>query len=342
VEVLNMGHITVHKMSLEGNGQLKINANCTLAIAADQIAIRGNFKLTDNVLGGWGGTISDDARFAVSNTAKGVWDEPLTGATHNIATSAGRRLRELGGYVVYAATAVGNGNGVNQIELDTDASSVDGAYDPALISIVDGAGAGQSRLILEYDGPTRIATVDRNWKVQPNGTSDFVITGSMGREHVNEGLAQGGTINTITLNELGSNDDDIYNGQRIFIRSGKGEDQAGVIKSYNGTTKVATLWHDWIVIPDNTTGYAMIPDHVVTPEEIWDHPTPKRLLGLLHENITIDNPVYDAHGNLTGARVRIYGVSDSVGSDNDVLNTYAINAPSSAPGKFITWNQVKI
>jgi hypothetical protein len=337
-----MGHITVHKMSLEGNGQLKINANCTLAVAADQIAIRGNFKLTDYVPGGWGGTISDDARFAVSNVADGVWDEPLTGSTHNIATSSGRRLRELGGYVVYAATAVGNGNGVNQIELDGDASDNNGAYDPALISIVDGQGAGQSRLILEYNGATRTATVDRNWKVQPNGTSDFVITGSMGREHVNEGLARGGTINTITLNELASNDDDVYIGQRVFIRSGKGEDQSGVIKAYNGTSKIATLWHDWVIIPDNTTGYAMIPDHIVPPSKIWDEPAAKRLLGLLHENISIDEPVYDEHGNLESARVRIYSNPGSVGSDSDVLATYAITAPSTAPGQFTTWSQVKI
>jgi hypothetical protein len=342
IEVLNMGHVTVHKMSLEGNGQLKINANCTDAIAADQIAIRGNFKLTDYVSGGWGGTISDDARFAVSNVSDGVWDEPLTGLTHNIATSAGRRLRELGGYVVYAGTAVGAGNGVNQIELNGDASDVDGAYDPSLISIVDGLGAGQSRLILEYEGSTRIATVDRNWKVQPNDTSDFVITGNPGREHVNEGLARGGTINTITLNALGSDDDDVYNGQRVFIRSGKGEDQAGVIKSYNGTSKVATMWHDWTVIPDDTTGYAMIPDHIVSPSEIWDDPAAKRVLGMLHENISIDQPEYDNHGNMESARVRIYSDNVSVGSDDNVIGEYLITAPSSGPGKFITWEQVKV
>jgi hypothetical protein len=262
IEVKNMGHVTVHKMSLEGNGQLKINANCTEAIAADQIAIRGNFKVTDYVSGGWGGTISDDARWATDQLGL-VWDEILTGSDHNIPTSAGRRMRELAGYVVYSGTAIGNGNGVNQIELNGDASDADGAYDPALISIVDGTGAGQSRLILQYDGATRIATVDRNWKVQPTSGSDFVITGSAGREHVNEGLAQGGTINTITLNTLGSDDDDVYVGQRVFLRSGKGEDQSKVIKAYDGTTKVATLWHDWVVIPDATTGYAMIPDHII-------------------------------------------------------------------------------
>jgi hypothetical protein len=271
-----------------------------------------------------------------------VWDEPLTGSTHNIATSSGRRLRELSGYVVYSGTAIGNGNGVNQIELDDGASSINGAYDPALISIVDGQGAGQSRLILEYEGATKMATVDRNWKVQPNGTSDFVITGSMGREHVNEGLARGGTINTITLNELASDDNGVYIGQRVFLRSGKGEDQSGVIQSYNGTSKIAVLWHDWIVIPDNTTGYAMIPDHVVPPSAIWDEPKAKRLLGLLHENISIDQPVYDEHGNLSGARVRIYSEAGSVGTDSDVLATYTITAPSTAPGQFTTWNQVKI
>ena len=68
----------------------------------------------------------------------------------------------------------------------------------------------------------------------------------------------------------------------------------------------------------------------------------KRLLGLTHENIFIDNPVYDGDCNMTSARVRIYSDPASVGTNSDVIGTYTITAPSSAPGKFITWSQVRV
>jgi len=68
----------------------------------------------------------------------------------------------------------------------------------------------------------------------------------------------------------------------------------------------------------------------------------KRILGLMHENIYIDNPVYDSDNNLTSARVRIYSVPGSVGTTNDIIGTYTISAPSTAPGKFTSWSQIKV
>jgi hypothetical protein len=197
--------------------------------------------------------------FTVGSIANSVWDELITGSSHNIATSAGRRLRELSGAVIRNNTAQGSGTGNNQIQLDTGASSVDGAYDPAMICIIDGTGIGQSRLIYQYNGTTKTATVDRDWKTNPDATSEFVLTGHPGREHVNEGLAQGGTSNTITLNALASSDDDVYIGQLCSIRSGTGQDQSKLIIAYNGTTKVAIINGSFDVIPDVTSGYAILP-----------------------------------------------------------------------------------
>lgn len=194
----------------------------------------------------------------IAKTVDATWDELLTGSSHNLNTSAGRRLRTLAGNVVLAQTVIGPGTGNNQIQLNGDASAVDGAYDPAAIVIVNGTGIGQSRLILQYNGTTKTATVDRNWKVNPDGTSEVVIYGDPGREHVNEGLAQAGSINTITLNTLASSSDNAYVGQVIFIRSGTGEDQACRITSYNGTTKIATVAKNWTTIPDGTSGYVML------------------------------------------------------------------------------------
>lgn len=209
----------------------------------------------------------------VGQVADGVWDEVLTGATHNIASSAGRRLRQLASVIVRAGTAQGPGTGNNQIQLDAGASSTNGDYDPGLIFIETGTGAGQARLILQYNGSTKVATVDRDWRVNPDSTSEFVILADAGRQSVNEGLAQAGSSTTITLNTSASSNDDAYNGQLIFIRSGTGQDQVALVEDYVGSTKVATIrtrsaTGQWAVVPDTTSAYVMIPNLTFTVAEI--------------------------------------------------------------------------
>lgn len=191
--------------------------------------------------------------------AYAVWDEILTASTHNISTSAGRRLRAVPGILIEDGVAQGPGTGTNQIQLSAEASSVDGSYDPSLIQIISGTGEKQCRAILEYDGDTKTATVDRDWKVLPDATSEYQILADPGREHVNEGLAAGGDTNTITLNSLASSEDDVYIGQVLFIRSGTGSDQACRIIDYDGATRVATVCSDWTVVPDTTSAYVMLP-----------------------------------------------------------------------------------
>jgi len=66
----------------------------------------------------------------------------------------------------------------------------------------------------------------------------------------------------------------------------------------------------------------------------------KRLLGLIHENMYIDCPVYDKDGNLKEARIRTYSDKDSVGTDENVIMTYKVTADTTGPGKFNTWKQV--
>ncbi len=62
IEIKNMGAGTgSYNMSLEGNGQLIINANCS---ATSTVAIRGSFTVTDNASGAV--TLSDDARYDVA------------------------------------------------------------------------------------------------------------------------------------------------------------------------------------------------------------------------------------------------------------------------------------
>lgn len=203
-------------------------------------------------------TSSALATSAIDEIADAVWDEVLTGATHNIANSAGRRLRENSVRNVHTGTCQ-SGSTANTVVLDTGASSSNGTYDPAMIFIDSGTGAGQTRFIIDYVGSTRTATIARDWRIVPDNTSTFVIISSVNLFSTNEGRAQAGGASTITLNASASSIDNSYVGQTIVLRTGTGQDQSRVVSSYNGTTKVATLSQPWTTVPDTTTGYMMWP-----------------------------------------------------------------------------------
>lgn len=110
----------------------------------------------------------------VAAIADGVWDEILTGATHNIASSAGRRLRQIdAAFEVHAGTAQAGAAGT--ITLDTGASPIDDIYNGDRIIITEGTGAQEHGLVMDYDGTTKIATMSKNWVVTPDATSVFEI-----------------------------------------------------------------------------------------------------------------------------------------------------------------------
>jgi hypothetical protein len=230
----------------------------------------------------WGGvtvtgmplpTASYTAPPTAGTNAAAVWDEILTGATHNIQNSAGKRLRTLASQVVYSGTAQGPGTGNNQIQLDTGASATNGIYDPSVIYIESGTGAGQVRLITQYVASTRTATVSRDWRINPASDSVFVIQAFPGFNTSNEGLARGGSATTIQLNASANTDDDCYNGQIVYITSGTGQDQVAMIEDYVGATQTATIRTrrtsgQWSVIPDSTSNYFMLPAMVWKIAEI--------------------------------------------------------------------------
>jgi hypothetical protein len=241
------------------SGRVKVAATVT----DGAVLLHGVGVLEEDLSGGT--AVVTNNLLSNATIASSTWDEVLSGTTHNIPSSAGRRLRTVSGTAITDGTCPSTGT-VNTVNLNGDAFTTDGAYDPAMIAIVGGTGEGQCRNILQYDGTNRRAIVDRNWKTIPDDTSQYVIYADSGREHVNEGLAQGGTSNTITLNTLASSDNNAYNGQRVFIRSGTGEDQARRVTAYNGTTKIATVEPAFAVIPDDTSAYVMLPTGVLSEE----------------------------------------------------------------------------
>jgi len=116
--------------------------------------------------------------------ADAVWDEVLTGAVHNAATSAGRRLRTAGDSLIIREETCQAGGGNAEVILDTGASGVDDFYVNDLVLLVAGTGSGQARHIDDYDHASFTCTVNRDWTTNPDETTDYVIrTGSTVHVH---------------------------------------------------------------------------------------------------------------------------------------------------------------
>ncbi len=79
------------------------------------------------------------------------------------------------------------------------------------------------------------------------------------------GTAQAGAAGSITLAAGASSTTDLYKGMPIYITGGTGSGQKNVIKSYNGTSKVATVENTWSVTPDNTSVYSIPANAIYRP-----------------------------------------------------------------------------
>ena len=62
------------------------------------------------------------------------------------------------------------------ITLDAGAVATDDIYNGASITITSGTGAGQTGIISDYVGSTKVATVSTSWTTTPNNTSVFSVT----------------------------------------------------------------------------------------------------------------------------------------------------------------------
>jgi len=67
----------------------------------------------------------------------------------------------------------------NTITFQSNESTQDDLYKNEWVHVTSGTGAGQTRLITGYVGLTKVATVDTNWKINPDATSVYqILTGA--------------------------------------------------------------------------------------------------------------------------------------------------------------------
>ena len=227
----------------------------------------GTFTVTTNAIAwnaAWDAEVQSEVAdaliaFFVSSAqlVDDIWDEMLTSATHNVATSAGRRLRNLHSSIAFDGTATAGAS--QTITLPAGASAVDNFYSTGLMLITVGTGAGQGRYIVNYNGTTKVTTLIRPWLITPDATSEFVvIAGDLGDMFVRFGVAQAGTSTSITLDTGASATEDIFKGLAVRVFANTGQRQLRIITAYNGTTKVATVSPAWAVTPDSTSVFGLV------------------------------------------------------------------------------------
>lgn len=195
--------------------------------------------------------------------ADAICDEALSG--HTTAGTLGKALLDVSGMVTSSGTAQAGTASTITLAAGASASNI---FDPGYIILTGGTGAGQGRPIVGYNTTTKVCTIMQDFKVVPDNTTTYITVAGGERMHTNDGTAQAGGVNTITLNSTAASGTDTLKGQLVWICGGTGQDQVGIITAYDGTTKIATMGRDWVVTPDSTSIYILYP---VGPAMVLDY-----------------------------------------------------------------------
>jgi hypothetical protein len=105
-----------------------------------------------------------------------IWDEPLTGATHNVATSSGKRLRQTTAFQQIDSTVI-DAAATTTTFITGLTSSVDNFYNDSMLVFTDGALAGQVRAIYDYIGATKTIVLEEALTSAPvNGVAFTIVS----------------------------------------------------------------------------------------------------------------------------------------------------------------------
>lgn len=106
--------------------------------------------------------------------ADAVWDEVITNSVHNTDNSAGKRLRQSS--ALLAAESTVNDTSASTTSFVTALTeATDDHYNDCTLTFLDGALAGQSRVIADYNGTTKAVTFDEALTDAPANGAEFQI-----------------------------------------------------------------------------------------------------------------------------------------------------------------------
>ena len=232
-----------------------------------------------------------------------VWDEGLTGATHNVPTSSGRRLRNLGDAV---QGTIDDASATTTSFITDLTGTFDDHYGHLSLTFTSGNLTGISKIVNGYTASTKLITVEDGFPEAPADNDEFTI-GSIHThpiqevaDHVwdevlsktthNVGQSAGkrlrqlaalisadASINDVSptltsfVTTLTSTLDDFYVDQVLVITDDTDLiGQGRVISAYNGTTKEITVDEDFSQIPLDGSDFVIFSPHVHPVSQISD------------------------------------------------------------------------
>lgn len=213
---------------------------------------------------------------AAGTTADAVWDETLTGSSHNISTSAGKRLRQIEESFVHASGTIATVTDGHTITLDAGAVATADYYVGDRLQITEGVGAGQSRLIVAYTSG-KVCTLDSNFITNPNTSSLYNVDAADVHVSLSDADQAQGFVatytntTTITLDSAAVATANYYVGSLIIFTHGTGAGQSREITGYT-SGRVVTMSPALAAVLDTTTVWH-IQAAVSAPEivaEVWD------------------------------------------------------------------------
>jgi hypothetical protein len=160
-----------------------IGANVDVAVSTRSTFAGGAVaSVAGNVGGNVVGSVGSVAAGVVLDSAATaalvdlIWDEPLTGATHNVATSSGKRLRQTTAFQQIDSTVI-DASATTTTFVTGLTSSVDDFYNDSMLVFTDGALAGQVRAIYDYIGATKTIILEEALTSAPvNGVAFAVVS----------------------------------------------------------------------------------------------------------------------------------------------------------------------
>lgn len=75
----------------------------------------------------------------------------------------------------FEVTGTASAGSASTLTLEAGSSSVNDYYNGMVVSLTDGTGEGQSRLVTDYNGSTLQVTVASDWETTPDATSEYAI-----------------------------------------------------------------------------------------------------------------------------------------------------------------------
>ena len=112
-----------------------------------------------------------------------------------------------------------------------------------------------SRILANGDTSAFVPSTDGLQPIRDQGDAAWTTGGGTGLTYLATGTAQAGSANTITLAAGADATDDTFKWATVVLTANTGAPGFGVVKSYNGTSKVATIYGTWRENPDATTTY---------------------------------------------------------------------------------------